>query len=51
MGGVCVKGNIPNDTILFREYIDPIKFINGEYCKRRQKYAEKKLKKLNGLKD
>lgn len=50
-GGVCVKGNIPNDTILFREYIDPIKFINGEYCKRRQKYAEKKLKKLNGLKD
>lgn len=48
-GGPCVKSNIPNDTILFREYVDPIKFINGEYCKKRQKYAEKKLKKLNNL--
>lgn len=46
-GGVCIKGDIPNDTILFREFIDLIKFINGEDCKKRQRYAERKLKKLN----
>ena len=46
-GGVCIKGDIPNDTILFREFIDLIKFINGEDCKKRQRYAERKLKRLN----
>ena len=46
-GGVCIKGDIPNDTILVREFIDLIKFINGEDCKKRQRYAERKLKKLN----
>ena len=43
-GGDCVKGNIPNDTILFREFVDPIKFINGEPFKKRQKQVAKKLK-------
>ena len=47
MGGACEKGNIFNESVLFREYVDPIKFINGEDCKKRQRYAERKLKKLN----
>ena len=46
-GGACEKGNIFNESVLFREYVDPIKFINGEDCKKRQRYAERKLKKLN----
>ena len=50
MGGVCIKGDIPNDTILFRKFIDLTKFINGEDCKKRQRYAERKLKKLNKVK-
>lgn len=50
-GGQCEKGNILNESVLFREYVDPIKFINGENCKKRQKYAEKKLRKLNRVED
>ena len=43
----CELRNIPNDTILFRENIDLIKFINGsnDYKKRRKK-AFKKLSVL-----
>lgn len=29
-GGECEDGNIPNDTILFRKFMDPIKWINGD---------------------
>lgn len=39
--GQCEKGNILNESVLFREYVDPIKFINGENCEKRQEYAEK----------
>ena len=46
-GGICIKGDIPNDTVLFRKFIDLIKFINGKIAKKRQRYAEKRLKKLN----
>lgn len=27
-------GNILNDTILFRKYINLMEFINGKYCKK-----------------
>ena len=33
--------------VLFRKFIDLIKFINGKIAKKRQRYAEKRLKKLN----
>lgn len=29
-GGECEYGNIPNDTILFRKFMDPIKWLNGD---------------------
>lgn len=29
-GGDCEKGNIPNDTILFKKFMDPIKWLNGD---------------------
>lgn len=46
-GGICIKGDIPNETVLFRKFIDLIKFINGKDRKKRRRYAEKRLKKLN----
>ena len=33
-GGICIKGDIPNDTVLFRKFIDLIKFINGKIAKK-----------------
>lgn len=46
-GGICIKGDIPNETVLFRKFIELIKFINGKDRKKRRRYAEKRLKKLN----
>lgn len=45
-GGSCVKGNIPNDTILFREYVDLANFMNGNEFRRKQKKARKRLETL-----
>lgn len=47
-GGPCRKGNISIDTVLFRHYVNLIRFINGEpNFKMRQNKALKHLKKIH----
>lgn len=46
-GGECERGNIAIDTILFREYVDLPKFINGNPdFRKRQKHARHNIEKL-----
>lgn len=46
-GGECEKGNIAIDTVLFRKYIDLVKFLNGDkYFRKNQKQALRFINKL-----